>query len=153
MSGLRFYAYPKQGEVLREQLWYSQAVRVGDQIHISGQGGWDTTTGKMKTDLLEEIDQAFANVDYALKHAGGKGWSQVYKVTAYVVEEEMTNEVFLGRFIENLKKWTPGHQPLLTAVGVAKLGAGDSAGMKLELEVVAFDPEGAAAEAKATRGQ
>lgn len=107
----------------------------------------------MKTDLLEEVDQAFANVDYALKHAGGKGWSQVYKVTAYVVESEMTNEVFLGRFIENLKKWMPDHQPLLTAVGLSRLGAGDSAGMKLELEVAAFDPEGAAAEGTTTMGQ
>ncbi|KAM7194841.1 Endoribonuclease L-PSP/chorismate mutase-like protein [Rhypophila sp. PSN 637] len=148
MSGLKFYAYPGQGEVLREQLWYSQAVRVGDRIEISGQGGWDTETGKMKTDLLEEIDQAFANVDHTLKHSGGKGWPQVYKVNAYVVESEMDNEAFLGRFIDNLRKWCPDHQPLLTAVGVSKLGAGDSAGMRLELEVVAHDPKGAAVTAE-----
>ena len=102
----------------------------------------------MKTDLLEEVDQAFANVDYALKHAGGKGWPQVYKVKAYVVESQMTNEVFLGRFIENLRKWMPDHQPLLTAVGVSKLGAGESASMRIEIEVAAYDPEGAAAAGK-----
>lgn len=63
---------------------------------------------------------------------------------AYVVESEMTNDVFLERFIGNLKKWMPDHQPLLTAVGVSKLGAGESAGMRIEIEVAAFDPEGAA---------
>jgi hypothetical protein len=36
----------------------------------------------------------------------------------------------------------PGHQPLLTAVGVSKLGAGSSAGMKVEIEVEAWDPRG-----------
>lgn len=140
MSGLNFFAYPKQGEILREQFWYSQAVRVGDRIEISGQGGWNTETGKLKENLLEEVDQAFSNVDFALKHAGGKGWCQVYKVTVYVVEKEFTNDALLGQLIGNLKKWMPDHQPLLTAVGVAKLGAGDSAGMRLEIEVVAHDP-------------
>jgi enamine deaminase RidA (YjgF/YER057c/UK114 family) len=168
MSGLQFFAYPGQGEVLRSQLWYSQSVRVGDRIEISGQGttspffpfypvlpnlpiqtsrlsltltgGWDPKNGAMKTSLLEELDQAFSNVDLALRDAGGKGWEQVYKVTMYIVESVMHDEEFLGRAIENLKKWAPNHQHLLTAVGVAKLGAGDSAGMRVEIEVVAYDP-------------
>ncbi|KAK0658035.1 endoribonuclease L-PSP [Cercophora newfieldiana] len=141
MSAPQFFAYPGQGEVLRSQLWYSQSVRIGDRIEISGQGGWDPTTGAMKTDLIEELDQAFENVDLALRDAGGKGWEQVYKVTMYVLESVMDNEEFLGRAIGNLKKWVPGHQPLLTAVGVAKLGAGSSAGMRVEIEVVAHDPK------------
>lgn len=33
-----FFAYPKQGEILQKQFWYSQSVRLGDQIKISGQG-------------------------------------------------------------------------------------------------------------------
>jgi len=38
MTTPRFFAYPKQGEVLQQQFWYSQSVRVGDQIKVSGQG-------------------------------------------------------------------------------------------------------------------
>lgn len=96
----------------------------------------------MKTDPLEEIDQAFANVDLALRDAGGKGWPQVYKVTAYIVDSYFVDEAFLGHFIEGMKKWMPNHQPLLTGIGVAKLGAGSSAGMRIEIEVSANDPEG-----------
>jgi len=94
----------------------------------------------MKTDLFEEIDQAYANVDLALRDAGGKGWSQVYKVNMYVLEAVMTDDAALQHVIENLKKWVPDHQPLLTAVGVAKLGAGSSGSMRIEIEVVAHDP-------------
>ncbi|KAK4444736.1 Endoribonuclease L-PSP/chorismate mutase-like protein [Podospora aff. communis PSN243] len=142
MTAPQFFAYPGQGELLRSQLWYSQSVRIGDRIEISGQGGWSPTTGTLAENPLEELDQAFSNVDLALRDAGGKGWEQVYKVRMYVVESMMDNEEFLGRAIENLKKWMPGHQPLLTAVGVSKLGAGSSAGMKVEIEVEAWDPRG-----------
>lgn len=55
----------------------------------------------------------------------------------YVLERYFNDEEALGRIIENLKKWSPDRQPLLTAVGVAKLGAGSSEGMKVEVEVEA----------------
>jgi hypothetical protein len=34
----QFFAYPKQGEVVRDLFWYCQSVRVGDRIEVSGQG-------------------------------------------------------------------------------------------------------------------
>jgi len=37
MSHLTYFAYPEHGIRLREQLHYSQAVRVGDRIECSGQ--------------------------------------------------------------------------------------------------------------------
>ncbi|KAK1754058.1 Endoribonuclease L-PSP/chorismate mutase-like protein [Echria macrotheca] len=140
-STVQFFAYSKQGEVLRDLFWYTQSARVGDRIEISGQGGWDPETGIMKTDPIEEIDQAFANVELALKHAGGAGWSQVYKMRLYVIESHWTDEAFFGRIIENMKKWMPDHQPLLTGVCVSKLGAGPSAGMRVEIEAVAHVDE------------
>ncbi|KAK1827846.1 RutC family protein [Podospora conica] len=142
MSQPQFFAYPKEGEVVRDLFWYSQSVRVCDRIEVSGQGGWDPLTGAMKTDPLEEIDQAFENVQLALTHAGGKGWSQVYSMRVYVVESYWDDEAFLGHLIGSLKRWMPDHQPLMTAVGVAKLGAGPSAGMRVEIEVAAHDPVG-----------
>ncbi|KAL8742272.1 MAG: hypothetical protein Q9184_008282, partial [Pyrenodesmia sp. 2 TL-2023] len=95
-------------------------------------GGWDCTSGEMKKDLYEEIDQAFENVDRNLKDAGGKGWSQVFRVNSY--HTDMSNEA-LGHMVKNLRKWMPDHQPLLTCVGVAKLALED---MRIEIEVSAY---------------
>lgn len=38
MSNLKYFDYPGKGEWLRDNLGYSQAVRVGDRIEASGQG-------------------------------------------------------------------------------------------------------------------
>ena len=38
MSGPQFFNYPGFGKVARKEYHYSQAVRVGDYIEISGQG-------------------------------------------------------------------------------------------------------------------
>lgn len=86
--------------------------------------------------MLEEIDQAFENVDYNLKHAGGKGWSQVYKVVTYSIDIRPQHD----RIVENFRKWMPDHQPIWTEVGVKQLGD-DS--MNFEIEVEAYDEDGA----------
>jgi len=101
-------------------------------------GGWVCETSKIHEDMDEEVDQAFANVDHCLKDAGGKGWCQVYRVNLYVT---VINDQMMGALVRNLKKWMPDHQPIMTAVGVAQLGL---PGMRVEVEVVAHDPEGAA---------
>ncbi|KAH6912472.1 Endoribonuclease L-PSP/chorismate mutase-like protein [Coprinopsis sp. MPI-PUGE-AT-0042] len=139
MAHLQTYAYPGFGEAKRKELWYSQAVRIGDCIEIAGQGGWDPETSKIPTDLDEEIDQAFSNVDYCLKHASGKGWCQVYKIRLYVTD---MSEQAVGAAVRNLKKWLPDHQPILTCIGVNSLGL---PGMRIEIEVSAHDEEGAKA--------
>ncbi|KAH7364666.1 endoribonuclease L-psp family protein [Rhexocercosporidium sp. MPI-PUGE-AT-0058] len=135
MSHLQYFAYKGFGEESRKSTWYSQAVRVGDRIEISGQGGWDPLTSNLRADLADEIDQAFANVDLALKDAGGKGWSQVYKINMYAVD--LLSEEGTALVIGNLKKWLPDHQPLLTFVGVKELAFG----MRIEIEVVAHDEQ------------
>ncbi|KAF0324924.1 endoribonuclease L-PSP [Colletotrichum asianum] len=139
MSGLKYFSYNDYGKTLLEEMHYSQAVRFGDNIEISGQGGWDPTTGKVHSDLLDEIDQAFSNVDLALKDAGGKGWSQVFRIRLYALDEACNSEG-MGRMVENMKKWATDHAPILTGVGVTKLG---QPGMRIEVEVSAYDPQGA----------
>ena len=64
------------------------------------------------------MDQAFANVEHALKEAGGKGWEQVYQVRAYIASDaaQATEAA-----IRNLKKYCPNHQPILTGIEVAHL--------------------------------
>ncbi|KAH7131821.1 endoribonuclease L-psp family protein [Dendryphion nanum] len=131
MAHLHYSCYKGFGEEKREQLWYSQAVRVGDTIELAGQGGWDPETSEIPTDLEQEIDRAFANVEHCLKDAGGAGWSEVYKVRLYLTE---VNEVAFEAAVKNLKSWSPNHRPILTCIGVTTLGL---PGMRVEIEVKA----------------
>lgn len=96
-------------------------------------GGWDPKTGVIHREINAQIDQAFENVDLNLKNVGGKGWEQVYRVTSYHVP--INNEA-LEVMVRNFKKWMPGHQPIWTCVGVARLAQDD---MRVEIEVVAHD--------------
>lgn len=89
------------------------------------------------TEINEQIDQAFKTVDHTLKHAGGKGWPQVFRVNSYHVP--LNNEA-IAAMSRNFKRWMPDHQPIWTCVGVARLGEDD---MRVEIEVVAYDPDGA----------
>ncbi|CBF82503.1 RidA family protein [Aspergillus nidulans FGSC A4] len=115
---------------------YSQAVRVGNTIHLSGQGGWDTQTQAISSSVPRQTDQAFANIDAILHAAGGKGWSQVYKVRSYHLALDAEAQDSMAR---NFDKWIPEHKPLWTCVQVGRL-AGD--GMKVEIEVEAHVPVG-----------
>ncbi|OMP86112.1 hypothetical protein BK809_0003281 [Diplodia seriata] len=146
MSHLKYYAYEGVGTTNREKFSYNQAVRVGDRIECSGQGkskplpasrGWDPKTGVFEREINAQIDLAFANVELCLKDAGGKGWSQVYRINSYHVP---INDEALAAMVRNMKKYMPDHQPLWTCVGVTRLGEDD---MRVEIEVVAHDPEGA----------
>ncbi|RVX66000.1 hypothetical protein B0A52_09926 [Exophiala mesophila] len=119
---------------------YNQAVRVGDRIECSGQGGWNPETGEFYQDLDEQIDQAFKNVDINLRDAGGQGWSQVYKISSFHVPLDMEAA---GAMIRNFAKWMPNHKPIWTAIGVA--GLGGTTEMKVEIEVIAHDEQGAKA--------
>lgn len=108
-------------------------------------GGWDAETGVFEREINAQIDLAFANVERCLLDAGGKGWSQVFRVNSYHVP---MNDEALGAMVRNFQKYMPGHQPLWTCVGVTRLGADD---MRVEIEVVAHDPEGAEAAKTASK--
>ena len=86
---------------------------------------------EVPTDLGKEIDLAFANIDYMLKKAGGKGWDQVYVVKSYHApgSEEGTEHV-----TRNLKKWCPHHRPIWTDLGIGKLALPT---MHIEIDVIA----------------
>ncbi|KAI6780660.1 uncharacterized protein J7T54_001164 [Emericellopsis cladophorae] len=134
-ASLQSFAYPGLGEWARDNLGYMQAIRVGDRIECSGQGGWDpdSEVPKFSENIAEEIEQAFANVDRTIRHAGGKGWPQVYRVNSYHLE--LTPEV-TAAMTAGFKTWMPNHKPIWTQVGVRQLGA---PGMRVEIEVVALD--------------
>lgn len=160
MSHLKYYSYAGVGVNNKEKFRYSQAVRIADRIECAGQGkfpykphtreaqrawlttrthpgGWIPETGEFYKEINAQIDQAFKNVELNLKDAGGKGWSQVYRITSYHVP---INDEALAAMVRNFKQYMPDHQPIWTCVGVPRLGEDD---MRVEIEVVAHDPEGA----------
>ena len=65
-------------------------------------------------------------MDANLRHAGGQGWSQVYRVVTYSTDLRATHDAV----VRNLRRWmpdqaedgTPGPKPVWTEVGVAALG-------------------------------
>lgn len=79
--------------------------------------------------------QAFANVDTALKHAKGKGLSQVYRMTSYHVNLTTDVVALMAKIVDELLP----HKPLWTVAGLDKLALDP---MRVELDVVAYDPEG-----------
>ncbi|BCS30711.1 uncharacterized protein APUU_81014S [Aspergillus puulaauensis] len=134
---MKQYAYKGFGANNLKSHWYSSAVRTGDFIHCAGQGGYLDEKGTQPHTVPEQIDQAFVNVDTALKDAGSAGWSQVYRVNSFhiALDDEAQDAM-----VRNFKKWMPDNHPTWTCVQVSRLGGPR---MWVEIEVSAYDPEGA----------
>ncbi|KAF8858702.1 endoribonuclease L-PSP [Acephala macrosclerotiorum] len=111
MAFLKYFAYEGVGQINLQKHSYNQAVRVGSRVECSGQGGWDPSSGVYNTENNAQIDQAFSNVDLNLKDAGGKGWSQVFRVNSYHVP--LNNEALVA-MKRGFEKWMPGHKPICT---------------------------------------
>lgn len=130
------HEHPIGGKVLIDRPTYGPLT---DQLQSLEIGGWHPETGVINREINAQIDQAFANVEIALKDAGGKGWEQVFRVNSYHVP---LNDEALEAMGRNFKKWMPNHQPIWTCIGVTRLGLDD---MRVEIEVIAHDEEGAKA--------
>lgn len=114
---------------------YSTAVIApggGRLAFISGQGGQDQTGG-LSPDFALQVEQAYANLG-AVLDALGAAPSQVVKLTAYVVDHDMSK---LGILTENVTRMFGGNLPAQTLVPVPKLAIDP---MLFEVEaVVALD--------------
>jgi formimidoylglutamate deiminase len=58
------------GSTFEEQIGYSRAVVDGDWVHVSGTTGFDYETMTISEDVVEQAEQAIANVGAALAEAG-----------------------------------------------------------------------------------
>jgi enamine deaminase RidA (YjgF/YER057c/UK114 family) len=114
-----------------ETLHYSQAVKIGDRVETSGQGGWDDDL-RIPDALEDEIAQAFRNVEQVLASAGAS-WRHVVHVNSYHVGgfPPEVNETFarLNRH------YMPDHAPIWTQLGVEALGLPK---MRVEIRVTAI---------------
>jgi 2-iminobutanoate/2-iminopropanoate deaminase len=62
---------------------YSQAVKVGNFLFVSGQIGIDPKTGKLREGFEEQVKQTFENIS-AILSAFGYSWEDVVRVVVYL---------------------------------------------------------------------
>jgi enamine deaminase RidA (YjgF/YER057c/UK114 family) len=135
MTTPQFFATPGYGDTQLKTMHYNQALRVGDRVEISGQGGWDDDFN-FPADLDEEIVRAFDNVERTLALTGAT-WRDVVSVNSYHVPE---SEVEIGDshnrvMVEQFRARMGDRAPIWTQVGVAALGAPK---MRVEIRVTAI---------------
>jgi len=128
------FATPGYGERMLEARHYSQAVRLGDRVEISGQGGWDDDLNFPES-LEDEIVRAFDNVERTLATAGAT-WRDVVHVNSYHLPEVpgFIGETHHRVMIEQLGARTGERRPVWTETGVSAFGA---PGMRVEIRVTA----------------
>jgi len=131
MSKVKFFITPGYGERLSNGAHYSQAVKIGDRVEISGQGGVDDNL-QIPELLADEIAQAFRNVERTLATAGAS-WEDVVHVNSYHVGgfPPEVNDVMVKLF----RHYMPNHAPIWTEVGVAALAL---PAMRIEIRVTAI---------------
>jgi enamine deaminase RidA (YjgF/YER057c/UK114 family) len=135
MTTPQFTVTPGYGPRHLEALHYTQAVRIGDRVEISGQGGWDDNT-VFPESLEDEIVQAFDNVERTLATAGAT-WADVVAMDSFHVPTapDTIGDDHTRVMVEQLRKRMGDRAPIWTQLGVAALGA---PGMNVEIRVTAI---------------
>lgn len=98
---------------------YSQAVRVGDLLFVSGQIPLDPKTGELVTgDFKAQAEQVFANLEAICKAAGGD-LNNIVKLNVFLTDLSQFaafNEVMIAKFTAPF--------PARAAVGISALPKG-----------------------------
>lgn len=98
---------------------YSQAVRVGNTVYVSGQIPTDAATGELETgDMRQQAQRAFENLR-AIATAAGATLDNAVRVTIYLID--------LGHFAvvnETMAKYFRAPYPARVTIGVAALPRG-----------------------------
>ena len=108
---------------------YSQAVRAGDFLFVSGQLPLDPATGQLVGGTMQsKTERVLANMK-AILHAAGMGLEDIVKATVYLKDMQdfaAMNEAYAGFF--------PKDPPARVALQVAQLPKDAD----IEIEAVAF---------------
>jgi reactive intermediate/imine deaminase len=108
---------------------YSQAVRAGDTVYLSGQIPLDPKTMELVTgDIEKEISRVFENLQAVAEAAGGS-LGQAVKVTVF-----LTDLANFAKVNEVMAKYIAEPYPARAAVGVAQLPRG----ARVEIEAILY---------------
>jgi reactive intermediate/imine deaminase len=108
---------------------YTQAVRAGDTVYLSGQIPLDPATMQLVTgDIEAEIRQVFENLKAVAEAAGGS-LANAVKVNVY-----LTDLAHFATVNEVMAAYCPQPFPARAAVGVAQLPRG----ARVEIECVLY---------------
>jgi reactive intermediate/imine deaminase len=110
---------------------YSQAVRCGATVYLSGQIGLDPATMELVPDTAAQIERAFENLRAVARAAGGE-LSDIVKLTVY-----LTDLGDFARVNETMVRFFREPYPARAAVGVAALPRG----ARVEVDAVMVLPE------------
>jgi len=98
---------------------YSQGIRAGNTVYLSGQLPLDPATGQLLTgDMRDQVRQVFRNLA-AVAEAAGATLADAVRVTVYLTDLQhfaVVNEVMAEFF--------PAPYPARAAIGVASLPRG-----------------------------
>lgn len=121
---------------------YSQAIRVGDTIYLSGQIPLVPETMALETEMRAQIVRVFENLR-AVAHAAGADLSDVVKLNIFLTDLShfpLVNEVMAQYFQEPY--------PARAAIGVAALPKGAA----VEMDAVLVAAAKAKTKSKAKKG-
>ncbi|ELY51648.1 Rid family detoxifying hydrolase [Natronolimnohabitans innermongolicus] len=109
---------------------YSQGVRAGDTLYVSGYGPVDPDTGDVVDgDVQDQTVRVLENIEAVVDEAGGDGLEDVVKVTVYLTDledYERVNEAYGERF--------GAEPPARVCVEVSRLPED----VRVELDAVAY---------------
>lgn len=136
MSTVTFHVTPGYGDTLLEQLGFSQAVRVGNRVETSGQGGWDDEL-TIPADLEEEI------AAHSRTWSGRWPWpvpAGETSSTSTPITKARPGEDAIGQdhnrvMVEQFRRRLGTRAPIWTQTGVTVLGL---AAMRIEIRVTAI---------------
>jgi reactive intermediate/imine deaminase len=97
---------------------YSQAMRAGDTVYLSGQIGLDPQTMQLVEGIDAQIERVFANLA-AVARAAGLGLDRTVRMTVY-----LTDLAHFAKVNEVMARHVGQPFPARAAVGVASLPRG-----------------------------
>ncbi len=106
---------------------YSQGLRAGDYIFVSGQGPIDPATGKVVGDNIEEQTARTIENIKAILEAGGASLADVVKVSAH-----LTDLSLFDRYNKVYATYFPDPKPARTTVG------SQLKGIMVEIDAIAY---------------
>ena len=97
---------------------YSQAVRAGDAIYVSGQIGLDPASMQLVDGFDAQTHRVFRNLE-AIARAAGSGLERCVRITVY-----LTDLSHFAKVNEIMAQYVPQPYPARAAIGVASLPRG-----------------------------